>query len=175
MSVLRHWPELCVAIESEQYDFWMSYYRNSGEHIDGPHPPSFNDPGNVAGRKGPYVAFAHSRVKLYKSLLRQIDRLSLKIEYGNRVVEYYENTSMSVGGIVLESGKKREAQVVIAADGINTVSDIITSGAHIEPKETGMAIYRATYPVEHAFSKTAVQERWTHRKGDRPIWEFWVG
>ena len=175
MSIFRYWPELCKEIEEEQYDCWMAYYRHTGEHIYGPSPPSFNDPENSIGRKGPHVAFMQSRVKFYKSLIRQAERLGLRIEYNRRVVSYYEDEDAGFGGVVLESDERREADVVVAADGIKTHSGKIISGEDTQPKESGMAIYRSAYPVEHALSEPLVQERWKYKKGDRPIWEFWLG
>lgn len=175
MSILRHWPELCKEIEEQQYDCWISDYRHSGEHIYGPSPPSWNDPENTVGRKGPHVALMQGRVKFYKSLIRQTERLGLKIEYHKYVVDYYEDVDKGIGGVILESGDRYEADVVVAADGIKTHSGTIISGADIQPKETGMAIYRAAYPIEHISSETLVQKRWKHSKGDRPIWEFWLG
>lgn len=175
MSVFRYWPELCNEIEKEQYDCWMSYYRHSGQHIYGPNPPSFNDPENSVGRKGPHVAFMQSRIKFYKSLIRQTERLGVKIEYNKRVIDYYEDVAAGVGGVILENGEKHEADVVVAADGIKTHSSKIILGSDIQPKESGMAIYRAAYPVENIFSELLVQERWKYKKGERPIWEFWLG
>ena len=175
MSIFRHWPELCKEIQQEQYDCWMSYYRHSGQHIYGPKPPSFNDPENTIGRKGPHVAFMQSRIKFYKSLIRQLEQLGMKVEYKKRVVKYYEDAAAGIGGVVLESGTKGEADVVVAADGIRTCSGKIISGADIQPKESGMAIYRSAYSVENIFSEPLVQERWKLKKGDRPIWEFWLG
>ncbi|KAL8714641.1 MAG: hypothetical protein Q9220_001590 [cf. Caloplaca sp. 1 TL-2023] len=175
MSIFRHWPELCREIEKEQYDCWMSYYRHSGEHIYGPNPPSFNDPENSIGRKGPHVAFMQGRVKFYKALLRQVERLGINIEYGKHVVDYYEDASVGAGGVIFENGEKDEADVVVAADGLKSHSGKIVSGIDIRPKESGMAIYRAAYPVEHIFSEPLVRERWKYQKGDRPIWEFWLG
>ena len=175
MSILCHWPELCEEVEKDQYDCWMSYYRHSGQHIYGLNPPSFNDPENRVGRKGPHVAFMQSRIKFYKSLIRQTERLGMKIEYNKRVVDYYEDVAAGFGGVVLESGEKRQADVVVAADGIKTRSSKIISGVDIQPKESGMAIYRAAYPVEHVSSEPLVQERWKYKKGERPIWEFWLG
>ena len=153
----------------------MSYYRHSGEHIYGPSPPCYNDPENTIGRKGPHVAFMQARVKFYKSLIRQIERLGLKIEYGSRVMDYYEDAAAGIGGVLLESGERREADVVVAADGIKTHSGKIVSGADVPLQETGMAIYRSAYPVEHIYSEPLVRERWHRNKGDRPIWEFWLG
>ncbi|KAL9611911.1 MAG: hypothetical protein Q9167_003464 [Letrouitia subvulpina] len=175
MSIIRHWPELCKEIEKEQYDCTMAYYKNTGEHIFGPVSPSFNEPENVVGRKGPHVALMQSRVKLYKSLIRQTERLGIHIEYNQRVVSYYEDESSGIGGVVLEGGERREADVVIAADGTKTCSGKFVSGEDAQPTGSSLAIYRAAYPVEHALSEPLVKERWGFRKGDRPMWEFWIG
>ena len=175
LSVFRHWPELCQEIEREQYDCWMAYYKNTGEHIYGPNPPSFNDPENAVGRKGPHVAFMQSRIKFYQSLIRQVERLGLQIEYNKRVVSYYEDDHASIGGVIIDGGERCEADVVVAADGIKTRSSKLISGEDVQPKESGMAIYRSAYPVEHALSEPLVRDRWKFGKGDRPIWEFWLG
>ena len=115
-------------------------YKHTGEHIYGPNPPSFNDTENIIGRKGPHVAFMQSRIKFYKPLIRQAQRLGLLIEYHKRVTSYYEDDELSIGGVVLESGERREADVVVAADGIKTRSGKLISGEDIQPKESGMAI-----------------------------------
>nr|ANM86353.1 putative 6-hydroxynicotinate 3-monooxygenase [Cladonia uncialis subsp. uncialis]AUW31216.1 putative monooxygenase [Cladonia uncialis subsp. uncialis] len=204
LSILRHWPELCKEIEEEHWEMeigsWTHAsafktsrsirtssqkrnansenhpdYKHTGEHIYGPNPPSFNDTENIIGRKGPHVAFMQSRVKFYKSLIRQAQRLGLLIEYHKRVVSYYEDDESGTGGVVLESGERREADVVVAADGIKTRSGRLISGDVIQPKESGMAIYRSAYPTEHALSEPQVKARWDFKKGDRPIWEFWLG
>lgn len=175
MSIFRHWPELWQEIEKEEYDCLMAYFKNTGEQIYGPCPPSFNDPENVIGRKGPHVALMQSRIKFYESLIRQAERLGILIEYNQRAMSYYEDESLGVGGVVLEGGETREADVVIAADGIKTCSRKIVSGEDVQPKESGMATYWAGYPVEHALSKPVVKERWGLRESNRPTWEFWIG
>lgn len=175
LSILRHWPELCKEFEEESYDCWLTYYKHTGEYIYGPSPPCYNDPENASGRKGPHIAFMQSRVKFYKSLIRQAERLSLDIEYSKRAISYYEDKDASKGGVVLESGERREADVVIAADGIKTSSGKIVSGGEIQPKASGMAAYRSGYPAELALSEPLVKDRWDFKKGDRPIWEFYLG
>ena len=175
MSIFRHWPELSKEIEEQEYDCWMTYYKHNGEHIYGPRPPSFNDPENAVGRRGPHVAFMHSRVKLMMSLLRQVEKLGLRVEYGKNVVDYFEDEKTKIGSVVLGSGEKLKADVVIAADGIKTRSGKIVSGRDIHPRESGMAIYRCAYPVEHALTDPTVRQRWNREESERPIWEFWLG
>ena len=99
----------------------------------------------------------------------------MDIEYSKRVVVYYEDVAAGVGGVVLKSGEKREADIVVAADGIKTHSGKIISGLDIQPKESGTAMYRSAYFIEHILAEPLVQERWMYEKSRRPIWEFWLG
>ncbi|MCJ1251524.1 hypothetical protein MMC30_008759 [Trapelia coarctata] len=173
LSVLRHWPDMSRELEEVvQFDVGMSYKKHHGEHIYGPCPPSFNDPENMVGRQGPYVAPAHSRVKFYKMLLQQVARIGLKIEYGKRVKDYFEDTSAGKGGVILEDGQISVADIVIAADGHSSRSAILTSGGPVQPKPSGLAIYRTSYPREIAMKDEVVRKRWAQVD---PVWEFWLG
>lgn len=151
----------------------MSYYRHTGEHIYGPSPPVFNDPENKAGRRGPHVGFMQSRVKMYKALIQQAERCNIGIRWGKRVVDYYETDSL--GGVVLESGERIEADVVIAADGTKTKSNKLVRGEEVGARESGLAVYRTSYPAKHALANPIVRERWNPSRSDHPIWEFWLG
>ena len=175
MSIFRHWPDMCREIEADQYDPMMSYKKHSGEHIYGPHPPSFNDPENKVGRVGPHVAFIQNRIKFYRMFLRQIAKLGLRIDYGKRVVEYFEDTTAAKGGVILDSGEILLADVVVAADGLKSSATKLIAGEGLQPRPSGMAIYRTAYPAEHGMKDEAVQQRWPLKKGDPPIWEFWMG
>ncbi|KAK8123853.1 hypothetical protein PG999_003771 [Apiospora kogelbergensis] len=171
----RHWPEMGYEIEANQYDVGMSYYRHSGERIYGPAPPMFNDTEHLAGRRGFSSVNAHARIKLYRAFLRQVARIGLQIEWGTKVAEYWEDTAQGVGGVVLEDGRKRAADIVVAADGVRTKSSTIVSGTPKELQRSGKALYRAAFPIEHALRDPLVQEMWKFKKDDKPIWQFWIG
>lgn len=171
----RHWPEMGYEIEANQYDVGMSYYRHSGERIYGPAPPMFNDAEHLAGRRGFSSVNAHARIKLYRAFLRQVARIGLQIEWGTKVAEYWEDTAQGVGGVVLEDGRKRAADIVVAADGVRTKSSTIVSGTPKELQRSGKALYRAAFPIEHALRDPLVQEMWKFKKDDKPIWQFWIG
>lgn len=121
MSVFRHWPKLHEEIERDQYDTGVTYLQNSGEKIYGPAPPEFNDPEKpsdreaVKSRKGPHVGFMQGRVKFFNMLLRQVERCGIPMHWGNKVSEYYEDEAAELGGVVLEDGRKWEADIVVAA------------------------------------------------------------
>ncbi|KAK6827176.1 hypothetical protein PG987_010517 [Apiospora arundinis] len=171
----RHWPEMGYEIEANQYDVGMSYYRHSGERIYGPAPPMFNDAEHLAGRRGFSSVNAHARIKLYRAFLRQVARIGLQIEWGAKVAEYWEDTAQGVGGVVLEDGRKRAADIVVAADGVRTKSSTIVSGMPTGLQRSGKALYRAAFPIEHALRDPLVQEMWNFKKDDKPIWQFWIG
>lgn len=173
--LLRHWPDLGYEVEDTQYDVEMSYYKQTGERIYGPSPPMFNDPESLIGRRGFSSVNAHSRIKLYRAFLDQIERIGLKIEWGHKVVEFWEDVDQGVGGVVFEDGGKRTADIVVAADGLRTASGTIVPGMPTELKASGKAIYRAAFPIEHALRDPTVQAQWNFKTEDRPIWQFWIG
>ncbi|ETI19892.1 hypothetical protein G647_08907 [Cladophialophora carrionii CBS 160.54] len=175
MSVYRHWPRMSKEIEEEQYDAGISYWHNTGDRIYGPGPPEFNDAEALEGRKGPRVGFMQGRIKFFNMLLRQVKRCGIPVTWGRRVVEYYEDEAVGLGGVVLESGEKLEADVVIAADGIKTNSGKLIAGYTPEPKDSGQSIYRAGYSPDFTRDDREVLERWPTKQGDVPEWQFWLG
>lgn len=173
--LLRHWPEMGYQIERNQYDVVMSYYKQTGERIYGPAPPMFNDPENLVGRRGFPSVNAHSRIKLYRAFLEQAERVGLKVEWGKKAVEFWEDSRRGLGGVVLENGEIRTGDIVVAADGLRTQSSTIVGGMDKELRTSGKAIYRAGYPIEHALRDPVVQEQWSFKTNERPIWQFWLG
>lgn len=173
--LLRHWPDMGYEIEHDQYDVAMSYYKQTGERIFGPAPPMFNDPENRKGRRGFPSVNAHSRIKLYRSFLKQAERVGLQVEWGKKVVEFWEDIPHGLGGIVLENGEKRAADIVVAADGLRTKSRTVIQGMPKDLRSSGKAIYRAGYPVEHALRDPLVQKQWNFNPEEQPIWQFWLG
>lgn len=173
--LLRHWPEMGYQIERDQYDVVMSYYKQTGERIYGPAPPMFNDPENIVGRRGFPSVNAHSRVKLYRAFLEQAERVGLKVEWGKKAVEFWEDSHRGLGGVVLENGEIRTGDIVVAADGLRTKSSKIVGGMDKELRTSGKAIYRAGYPIEHALRDPIVQEQWGFKTNEQPIWQFWLG
>lgn len=143
-------------------------------------PPIFNDPVNLVGRKGPHVGFMQSRVKFYRALMEQAERCGIEIEWGVRVVDYYESEYMGSdvgrGGVVCESGRRLEADVVIAADGTKTKSNGLVHGRDVPTKPSGSAVYRTAFPTEVALTNPIVREQWGHKtEEENPSWEFWLG
>ncbi|KAL4950058.1 hypothetical protein BDW69DRAFT_202418 [Aspergillus filifer] len=172
VSIIRHWPDMVHDMESEQVHAVVSYGTHDGRHIYGPTVPSFNDPEHLASRKGPFVAPAQVRRKFYRMLLRQVARIGLRVEYGHTVKSYFEDAKAGQGGVILETGAIRLADIVVAADGLKSPSDILIAGEPVPTKSSGLSIYRTAFPKELAMKDPVVQKRW----GDSPpIWEYWLG
>ena len=172
VSIIRHWPDMWRDMEEEQVNAAVSYEMHSGEHIYGPSVPSFNDPEHVADRKGPFVAPAQIRRKFFRMLLRQVAKLGLKVDYGKCVRDYFEDRAAGLGGVVLENGESRTADIVVAADGLKSRSEILIAGQHTPSKSSGMSIFRTAYPRELAMQNETVRKRW----GDiSSVWEYWLG
>ena len=172
ISIIRHWPDMWRDMEAEQVNAVVSYEKHSGEHIYGPSVPSFNDPEHLADRKGPFVAPAQIRRKFFRMLLKQVAKIGLNVDYGKRVRDYFEDNVAQKGGVVLENGEIQVADVVVAADGLQSRSELLIAGEHTPAKSSGMSIYRTAYPRELAMRDDIVRKRW----GDSPpVWEYWLG
>ncbi|EFX02986.1 FAD-binding domain containing protein [Grosmannia clavigera kw1407] len=167
----------------DRVDAGTYYYCFDGELIDGPSNPNFNEPTFVAERAArhanipggfPETGAVQIRKKFFCMLLRQVACLGLRVEYGQHVESYEEeDTSKSVAGVVLADRSKRQAHVVIAADGIHSLSGEVMLGDHTAGMQpSGMSVYRAVFPVEHAFAGSElVRQRWQGRH----TYEFWMG
>ena len=173
VSIIRHWPDMCRDMEEEQVHAAVSYETHDGRHIYGPTVPSFNDPEHLASRKGPFVAPAQVRRKFYRMLLRQVAKIGLTVEYGSAVHSYFEDQGAAKGGVVLEkTGAVRLADIIVAADGLKSSSEILIAGEHVPTKSSGLSIYRTAFPKELAMKDDAVRRRWGYSP---PVWEYWLG
>jgi 2-polyprenyl-6-methoxyphenol hydroxylase-like FAD-dependent oxidoreductase len=162
-------------MEIEQVEAAVSYEKHSGEHIYGPTVPSYNDPEHAAARKAKghgFVAPAQVRSKFYRMLLRQVAKLGFIVEYGKPVRDYFEDVKAGKGGVILYNGEVRLADVVVAADGLKSRSELLIAGKHTPTRSSGMSIYRTAYPKQMAMRDPIVKKRW----GDLgPVWEYWLG
>lgn len=172
VSIIRHWPDMWQDMEEDQVNAAVSYETHTGRHIYGPSVPSFNDPEHLRNRQGPFVAPAQIRRKFFRMLLRQVAKLGLKVDYGKPVRHYFEDTTAGQGGVVLESGETYHADIVVAADGLKSRSEMLIAGSQLPTMSSGMSIYRTAYPREQAMKSDAVRARWGTSP---PVWEYWLG
>ena len=167
-------------LEEDKHESMMYYYKHNGELILGPTCFGFNDPEYMAEavQKGHPVPAPHQvRRKFYRTLLRQVARVGLRVEYDQRVESYFEDEAAGVAGVVLAtSGSIRIADIVVAADATKTCSNLLIAGKHMPTRSSGMSVYRAAMPTELAICNPAFRERWGEMlaKGEETH-EFWLG
>lgn len=94
------------------------------------------------------VTFGLSTVRssFHRSLLQYAAHLGIDIRLGARVVDYFEDSDK--GGVVLDTGARITADLVVAADGIGSRSGVVIKGERDHPTSSGYAMLRATYPTE---------------------------
>ena len=168
---------MCRELEADRHESVMYYRRHNGELILGPTSLGYNDPKYVAEREGlPNVAPHQVRKKFYRMLLRQLARIGLRVEYDQRVERYFEAEAAGLGGVVMQNGSIRVADIVVAADALRTRSELLIAGEHMSTKSSGMSVYRTALPTELALQNEAFRERWgdvvAQKKSHH---EFWIG
>jgi len=170
IKIFRHYPILQAENEKIAYDPWVSYHKHTGECVIPP-GPAFVSSGE--GGEEPARIYRHHRPKFHHMLFEELERQGIEVEYGRYVVAYFE--SEAKGGVILKSGEKIEADLVVAADGVGTKSHLLVAGKKIEAKSNGYAIFRTAYPVELALADKEVAERFKLLENGRSVNEIWAG
>lgn len=164
---LRHWPEMKKRYdEISLHNAWIETYKHDGALMLPPQKVSDRlhaaglDPGNAPG------AF-QMRPLVYKMLLHQVEKLGIDVRYGCCVVEYFEHKGEK-GGVELEDGRKLEADLVVAADGIGSKANKLVGG-EIRARSSGRAMWRAVMPIKCLDADPAVKKFFGLKDGVDPI------
>ncbi|RSL61468.1 hypothetical protein CEP54_006271 [Fusarium duplospermum] len=88
------------------------------------------------------------RSDFHRLLYQYAIHMGIDVRLGARVVEYCESSDK--GGVVLDTGARITADLVVAADGIGSRSGVVIKGERDKPTSSGYAMFRATYPLEIA-------------------------
>ncbi|KAK8117031.1 uncharacterized protein PG998_005312 [Apiospora kogelbergensis] len=159
-SVVNHiktWPEMAEENDRISVNPRISFHRSTGEVISGPSPFRL-DNGDATAALDPATRFHfHHRPKFLQMLVSQLERIGIQIEYGCRTTEYYEETEKA--GVRLDDGRNVEADVVVAADGIGTKSHKLVNGQEIRAWPSGLAGFRAAFPVAVIADDAEISER----------------
>ncbi|PKS06333.1 hypothetical protein jhhlp_007081, partial [Lomentospora prolificans] len=97
-----------------------------------------------------------NRGELHEVVFNHVkDELEIPIHLGRRIEEYFEDEEGA--GIILDTGEKVPADVVIAADGVKSKARQAVLGYEDKPKSSGYAVWRSWFPNEDmvADSETA--------------------
>ena len=113
----KHWPEMSAEFdEISLHNAWIETFKHSGEQMIAPLLVSDRlrdaglDPDTPPGT-------FQMRPLVYKMFVNQVERLGVEVQFGKRVVDYFEDVEKGRAGVVTDQGGRYEADIVIAADG----------------------------------------------------------
>lgn len=171
-----HWPQLAAENKTVAYEPLLQYHQQSGEVAIPGAKPDLGFYTTEDGEKKAIDMYRVHRPGFADTLLRQLGRIGISVQYNQKVVEFYENADTGKGGVKLEDGTTMEADLVIAADGVGTKSHMLVSGHEMRAKGSGYAMYRTAFPVEEAMKDPIIAERWKlPSKGQTSVFELWAG
>ncbi|CAA9957408.1 FAD NAD-binding domain-containing protein [Pyrenophora teres f. teres] len=147
INALCRWPSIATALDRVAYNPDIYYHKQDGELVAGPMPthPNF-------GR-------LISRPALHEALMQALEIERVDIRCQTKVTRYWETEDE--GGVELMNGDMLRADMVIAADGIHSKSWKLVSGKEPEIYPSGLAMFRAAFPIEYALADPSLSEKWT--------------
>ncbi|KAF2259879.1 FAD/NAD(P)-binding domain-containing protein [Lojkania enalia] len=171
---LKHWPEVHTEYKRiSLHNAWLETFKHSGEVMI---PPKFVadrlraqglDPDTPPGE-------FQMRPLIYKMFLTAVQKLGIPVEYKRKVVEYSEDEKAGKAYAVTEDGKKYEADVIIAADGVGSKSQKLVGG-QVRAKSSGRAMWRAAFPVENIQKDPEVADFFKMMPNNEPIVRTFLG
>lgn len=172
----KHWP----AMSDEYYSIglhnaWMETFKHDGEQMIKPLYVADRLRAQGLDPKTPPGTF-QLRPLIYQMFVRQVERQGVNIEFNCRVVDYEEDEARGKAYAITDAGKRYEADVVIAADGVGSKSQRIVGG-QVRARSSGRAMWRAAFPIEHLDGKPEVRDfyRMVGEQGDEPIVRVYLG
>ncbi|KAK5128566.1 hypothetical protein LTR85_003237 [Meristemomyces frigidus] len=173
--IIKRYPAMQRELdEISIHDSWMQHRKWTSEPIGEPRPF-----GQVVGGAGlslhdqPMVT--QLRPLFHAMLYHQIERFGIEVSYGKRIVKYYEDAERGVGGVVTENGEHAEADLVLAADGLNSHSQELVFGGQNKGKPSGRSIFRAAWDLDLAMADPVVKETFGLKDGRNPLMQAWMG
>ncbi|KAK8092972.1 Salicylate hydroxylase [Apiospora kogelbergensis] len=101
-----------------------------------------------------------------------VEDLGIEVRLGASVADYFETDSDGDGGgsagVILESGEKITADVVIAAEGVRSKGRTTVLGYDDRPKPSGYAVYRTWFETANTIA-TDPDLKWLVEGGDKHI------
>lgn len=145
----KKWPGMMETYMNIIYRPRMNIFRHDGEPIAGP----FSIKEGADDLPTPV-----SRPKLIGALYDYLTSLGITVTWGQRIVDYFEDLEANKAGCIAESGKRFEADMAIAADGVSSLSWKAVSGQNEKPKSSGFSVYRVAYPTKLAYGDPLVKK-----------------
>ncbi|RFU33341.1 hypothetical protein B7463_g3031, partial [Scytalidium lignicola] len=127
-GIFKHWPEMKEEFDSIcLHDAYIETFKHSGEVIVKAMRVADRLRAQGLDPETPPGTF-QMRPLIYKMFLNQVEKIGIKVEFNQHVVEYFEDTEAGQGGVITKQGNRFEADLVIAADGVGSKSQSLVGG-----------------------------------------------
>jgi 2-polyprenyl-6-methoxyphenol hydroxylase-like FAD-dependent oxidoreductase len=114
--------------------------------------------------------------KLWHGMLWwQIERFGTEVSFGKRIVQYCGDAERGVAGIITDKGVRVEANVILAADGLNSSSQAIVMPNGNKGMHSGRSVFRCAYPLGIAMADHLVKKGFEPREGKFLVVQTWLG
>lgn len=158
------------------HNLWMQYRKWTGEDIGEPFLLAAEaSDSNLERHSSRPPVQTQQRPRFDAMLRNQLERFGIKVQWLSRVVEYYEDVERGVGGVVTQGGWRYEADLVIAADGLESKSQELISGSAKKAKPTGRTNFRAAFPLDVVAANPLLNETFGLKDGRCPVQQVWTG
>lgn len=171
---MKHWPELAEEYnEISLHNAWIQTFKHDGEQMIKPLKVAERLRATGLDPNTPPGSF-QMRPLVYRMFVRQVEKLGINVEFGRRVVDYFEDEGAEKGGVITDDGKRYEADIVIAADGVGSKSQKIVGG-QVRAQKSGRAMWRAAFPRKALDQNPEVKAFFDLTNGTDPIVRTWLG
>lgn len=144
----------------------MSIFKHDGELLGGP----FSIKEGVDDLPTPV-----SRPKLIRTLFDYTASLGIPTTFGKRVVDYREDLTINRAWAVTDHGEHFEADLVLAADGVGSLSWKSVQAEAVEIRSSGYAVYRVAYPTAKAYEDPVVAKTFTLPNDGEDLCHLYLG
>lgn len=166
--MLREYDQISV------HNAWLQYRRHTGEDIGDAKP--FAVMWAKAGLDPKSIPMVMQMRKLWHTMLwRQVEKFNIPVSFGKRVVKYSEDAERGVASVVSDSGDRAEADVILAADGLNSSSQEIVMPNGNKGMRSGRSVFRSAYPLDLAMADPLVKEFFGPKDSKFPVTQTWLG
>ncbi|KAI1460427.1 hypothetical protein F4805DRAFT_465624 [Annulohypoxylon moriforme] len=171
-STLHNYPSMVKEYVEVGVDALMTPCHLDGQYALDKFEFEFNREGVAPHAAYPIRAVGiNGRADLAKILLNQCKRLGISVTYGVSIVDYADENGCGVA--IAGDGKRYQADLIVAADGIGSKSCKLILGEPVRPVSTGFTVYRAAMTSADLQDSPLIRENLA--KNERPEGRLYLG
>ncbi|KAK4619371.1 FAD-dependent monooxygenase fsr3 [Fulvia fulva] len=176
LKMLEHYPGMMREYdEVSVHNLWMRFSKWTGEVIGPTFPFGAGAPGTERYKAAKPPMETQLQPQFHAMLYHQLERFGIEVQFDMRVMEYVEDLDRGLGGVLTDKGERFEADLIIAADGFNSKSQMMVPRTTGDARPTGRTVFRGAFPLEIAQADPLVNDVFGLRDGKDPMLQAWLG